>query len=98
MSSLALESHSLDAMGVEVTDESIIVVLSDGRTISAPIEWYPRLMHAKKEEREAWEIIGKGEGIHWEALDEDLSVEGLMKGIPSQESQKSLRKWLEERR
>jgi hypothetical protein len=98
MNSLALESHSLDAMGVEVTDESIIVVLSDGRTISAPIEWYPRLMHAKKEEREAWEIIGKGEGIHWEALDEDLSVEGLMKGIPSQESQKSLRKWLEERR
>ena len=98
MKSLALESHTLDAMGVEVTDESIIVVLSDGRTISAPIEWYPRLMHAKKEEREAWEIIGKGEGIHWEALDEDLSVEGLMKGIPSQESQKSLRKWLEERR
>ena len=94
---MALEPHVVDAVNVLVNDDSIIVDLSDGRTISAPIEWFPRLMNANKEERERWEIIGGGEGIRWIALDEDLSVDALMRGTPSQESQKSLRKWLEAR-
>jgi hypothetical protein len=97
MSSLVLESHVVDAVGVEVNDDSIIVNLSNGRTISTPIEWFPRLMQASKEEREKWEIIGSGEGIRWDCLDEDLSVDALMRGVPSQESQKSLRRWLDAR-
>jgi hypothetical protein len=97
MSSLAIEPHAIDAISVDVNDDSIIVNLSDGRTISAPIEWFPRLMRANKEERGKWEIIGSGEGIHWSAIDEDISVGALMRGVPSQESQKSLQKWLESR-
>lgn len=94
MSSLALDHHAADAVSVEVNDESIIVNLSDGRTVSVPIEWFPRLMQASKEERDAWNLIGNGEGIRWDALDEDLSVEALVRGVPSRESQESLRKWL----
>lgn len=83
---------------VRVTEDTLRVELSDGRTISVPLAWYPRLVHATQEERDAWESIGEGQGIRWEALDEDLSVEGLIAGRPSGESQRSLKKWLEARR
>jgi len=81
-----------------VTEDALIVELSDGRAISVPITWFPRLVHATPLERSNWRLIGKGQGIHWEAVDEDISVEGLLAGRPSGESQASLKKWLGTRR
>ncbi|MEW6533917.1 MAG: DUF2442 domain-containing protein [Thermodesulfobacteriota bacterium] len=79
------------------TAYSLTVDLDDGRTISVPLVWYPRLLHATPEERNNWRLIGKGEGIHWPDLDEDISVENILFGKPSGESQRSLSKWLEAR-
>lgn len=86
-----------DAVGVEVTDDALTVELNDGRTISVPLAWYPRLVHATAEERRNWSLIGKGQGIHWDDLDEDISVENLLHGRHSGESQASLKRWLEGR-
>ena len=83
---------------VRVTDEELTVELADGRTVSAPLAWYPRLAHGTAEERNDWQVIGAGEGIHWPDLDEDISVEGLLAGRPSGESQRSFKRWLESRR
>lgn len=85
------------AEAVTVTRDALVVELSDGRTISVPLAWYPRLLHATLDERNNWRLIGKGHGIHWEDLDEDISVEGLLAGKPSGESQVSFKKWLESR-
>src|ERR1041384_5065334 len=82
---------------VLVTDDTLAVDVNDGRTISVPLAWYPRLLHGTPEERNRWRLIGSGEGIHWPDLDEDLSVEGLIFGRPSGESQRSLQRWLEKR-
>lgn len=82
---------------VTVTLDSLSVDLSDGRTISVPLAWFPRLMHGTKKERNNWRLIGKGYGIHWEDLDEDISVENLLLGQASGESQSSLKKWLASR-
>ena len=84
-----------DAMTIEVTDDTLTAELSDGRTISVPISWYPRLVHASPEERNNWELIGTGQGIHWPGLDEDLSVEGFLVGRKSGESPRSFKRWLE---
>ena len=84
-----------DAEDVTVTEDTLTAELSDGRTISVPLAWYPRLVHATEEERGNWRLIGGGQGIHWPDLDEDVSVEGLLAGRPSSESQKSLQQWLE---
>ena len=97
MSTLASDLRPALAEDVKVTRDELRVFLSDGRTIAAPLTWYPRLMHGSPEERAAWRFIGKGSGIHWKALDEDISVEGLLAGLPSGESQGSLRKWLSSR-
>ena len=86
-----------DALGVEVTDDTLTIELSDGRSISAPLAWYPRLLHGRPEERRKWRLVGKGQGIHWDDLDEDISVENLLLGRRSGESQKSLKRWLEAR-
>ena len=86
-----------EAVEVQVTEQELTVELADGRTISAPIAWYPRLAHGTPKERRRWELIGDGEGIHWPELDEDISVAGLLLGKPSGESQKSLQRWLYER-
>jgi hypothetical protein len=86
------------ATNVVVTDDTLTVDLSDGRTISVPLAWYPRLVHGTPEERAGWRLIGRGEGIHWPLLDEDLSIEGLIAGRPSGESQASLARWIEARR
>lgn len=72
--------------------------LVDGRTISVPIAWYPRLVNATSKELRHWRLIGKGEGVHWPDLDEDISVENLFSGRGSGESQASLKRWLEDRR
>ncbi len=93
----AVEMALPDAINVLVTEDTLSVELSDGRTISVPIEWYPRLVHGTPGERSNWRLIGRGQGIHWEDLDEDISVEGLLAGKPSGESQASFKKWLAER-
>lgn len=85
------------AQNVSTTDDALTVELSDGRSISAPLAWYPRLFHGTLEERANWRIIGQGDGIHWPGLDEDVSVENLLAGRPSAESRKSLKRWLERR-
>ncbi len=82
---------------VTVTGDALTADLSDGRTIVAPLAWFPRLLHATRRERANWRLIGGGHGIHWPELDEDISVEGLLAGKPSGESQTSLQKWLEGR-
>lgn len=97
MSTLAIELRMASAQNVTVTEDSLIVDLSDGRTVSVPLTWFPRLLHGTPEERNHWRLIGDGEGIHWEDLDEDISVENLILGKPSGESQKSFKKWLETR-
>ena len=86
------------ATNVIVTDDTLTVDLSDGRTISVPLAWYPRLAHGTPDERAKWRLIGRGEGIHWPELDDDISVEGLISGKPSGESQASLARWIEQRR
>jgi len=93
----AVEMTLPDALDVLITEDTLSVELSDGRTISVPLEWYPRLVHATPEERSNWRLIGRGQGIHWEDLDEDISIEGLLAGKPSGESQASFKKWLAER-
>ena len=85
------------AVDVEVTDDELIVQLEGGRTLTAPLVWYPRLLHGSKRERARWRFIGRGVGIHWPALDEDISVEGLLAGRRSGENQKSLKRWFEGR-
>lgn len=82
------------ARRVHCSAETLTVELSDGRTLSVPLEWYPRLRHGTPKERENWELIGQGDGIHWPDLDEDLSVEGLLAGRRSMESKKSFERWL----
>lgn len=85
------------AVNVHVTEDTLTVDLSDGRTISIPLGWYPRLECGNDEERANWRFIGKGQGIHWDDLDEDISVEGLLAGKPSGKSQGSLKKWIQGR-
>jgi hypothetical protein len=97
MNILAHEIAIPAAENVRITDDTLSVELSDGRTISAPLAWFPRLLHATKEERGRWRLIGRGQGIHWEEIDEDISVENLIAGKSSGESQASFKKWLAKR-
>lgn len=85
------------AQQITVTEDTLVVDLVDGRTVSVPLLWYPRLAHGTPTERANWRLIGRGEGIHWPGLDEDISVAGLLAGRPSGETQTSLRRWLESR-
>lgn len=96
MTILAVEIDVPNAVNVTVTEDTLSVDLSDGRTISVPLAWFPRLVYATPNERKNWRLIGKGEGIHWKDIDEDISVEGLLSGKPSGESQASFKKWLNE--
>jgi uncharacterized protein DUF2442 len=97
MSISALEIAVPMAEDVIVTDDTLSVDLSDGRSIAVPLAWFPRLLHATNEERDNWRLIGRGQGIHWEDIDEDISVENLLAGRPSGESQTSFKKWLNKR-
>ncbi len=85
------------AESVRISDDTLSVELSDGRTIAVPLAWFPRLSYATPEERKHWRLIGRGQGIHWEDIDEDISVENLLVGRPSGESQASFKKWLASR-
>lgn len=90
-------ARSAEAADVRVSDVQVVVDLTDGRTVSVPLAWYPRLAHATPEERGRWRLIGRGEGVHWPDLDEDISIGGLLAGRPSGESQRSLQRWLDAR-
>ena len=94
MSSSEVDRQSLAATDVRLTDDSLCVELSDGRTISAPLVWYPRLSRATLRERKHWRLIGRGLGVHWPDLDEDVSVANLLAGKRSGESQQSFERWL----
>src|SRR2546427_11587179 len=82
MSTLERPNEPL-AVGLEVTEDELIVSLADGRKLSVPIAWYPRLANASPKQRRNWEIIGPGVGFHWPDVDEDLSVEGMLRGVPA---------------
>jgi len=97
MTTLATKMNVPNVDNVSLTEDALSVDLSDGRTICVPLSWFPRLLHATKEERKNWRLIANGHGIHWEDIDEDISVEGLLAGKPSGESQESFKKWLEGR-
>ena len=97
MDSSAVEAQRVMALRVDITDDTLTVDLSDGRTLSVPLAWYPRLSHRTSDERKRWRFIADGLGIHWPDLDEDVSIENLLAGKRSAESQSSLRRWLEQR-
>src|SRR5437763_16708845 len=94
MSTLTAEAK---AQKIAVTDDTLAVDLTDGRTISVPLVWYPRLMQGTEEERKNWRFIGDKAGIHWPDLDEDISIENLLMGKPSGESQSSFKRWRDAR-
>jgi hypothetical protein len=98
MTSLTIELLEMPTIQqVVVTDDTLSADLSDGRTISVPLAWYPRLLHGSIEERSDFRFIADGSGIHWNQLDEDVSIKNLILGQPSGESQKSFQRWLNSR-
>src|ERR1700720_3550238 len=86
-----------NARRVMVGKDSLAVELSDGRTITVPMAWFPRLLHGTRAQRSNWRLIGSGEGIHWPDLDEDISIATLLAGRPSSETGESLQRWLDAR-
>ena len=94
MHSLETDKTVAKARQVEVSASHLIIFLVDGRKLSVPLEWFPRLVHGNPSERIRYELIGGGTGIHWPLLDEDISVEGLLAGHRSGESPSSIKRWL----
>ena len=97
MSTFVIEREVL-AQSVSFSHHALMVSLDDGRVLSVPLAWFPRLFHGSEGERANYELIGDGEGIHWPELDEDISVEGLLAGRRSTESARSLEKWIGHRK
>ena len=97
MSTSATEGRAAFALAVTVTEDALVVDLADGRSVSVPLAWYPRLLYGTPAERQQWQLIGQGEGVHWPTLDEDISVSGLLAGHRSGESQRSFAAWLASR-
>ncbi len=97
MSILGTEVREALATGVTITNDSLTTDLADGRTIVVPLAWFPRLVHGTFAERANWRLVGGGVGIHWPALDEDISAESLLAGQRSGETQESLRRSLQAR-
>ncbi len=87
---MAISAHLADerVAHVQLSDDELTVRLMDGRTISVPLAWYPRLLNATAAQRNNWEVAGGGYGIHWPDIDEDLSTEGLLRGAPAPRSAK----------
>lgn len=97
MSSSTTNVATVYAQSVSVSEDTLTVEPSDGRSLSVPLAWYPRLVHGTREERSNWRLVGRGARVHWPALDEDLSVENLLAGRASGESQRSLKRRLSQR-
>jgi uncharacterized protein DUF2442 len=97
MTTSPIERWAALAQAVHLTTDTLTVDLTDGRSIAVPLAWYPRLAHATPAELKNWRFIGRGEGIHWPDLDEDISVDNLLSGSRSGESQRSFKQWLESR-
>ena len=97
MSSSAVEPREALATRVEVSEDTLSVDLADGRTVSVPLAWDPRLLQGSPDERANNRFIGQGEGIHWPDLDEDVSVENILAGRASGEGPKSFERWLRAR-
>jgi hypothetical protein len=98
MTTSTVERLVASAQNVTVTTDALTVDLSDGRTVSVPLAWFPRLVHGTAKERQHWRLIARGEGVHWPDLDEDISVENLLAGQRSGESLQSFKRWLDQRR
>ena len=98
MNSLTIVEREAIASKIDITEDELVVSLVDGRRISVPLAWYPRLSNGTERERKEYELIGRGTGIHWPLLDEDLSISGILKGNPSFESEQSLSVWLKNRK
>jgi hypothetical protein len=97
MSTVTLDIANIRAKDVVVTDDALAVELVDGRSVTVPLTWFPRLLAGTPEERHHWRLIGEGVGIHWPDLDEDIRVAGLLAGQASNESPRSLQRWFEQR-
>ena len=97
MSTSRAEQPAPSAVAVEIASDALSVELDDGRTVTVPIGWYPRLAHATSQERRNWRLTWSGEGIPWPDLDENVSVEGILVGRPSAESRASFERWLASR-
>jgi hypothetical protein len=97
MTTSATDLATPAAVAARVDDDALIVELGDGRSISAPLAWYPRLLHASRAERENLRLSGGGRGIHWPDIDEDISIESILAGGPSMECPASLKRWLDAR-
>src|SRR5438552_18909691 len=93
MTSLATKQIEIRATSARVSDDALIVDLSDARTVSATLAWYPRLLHGTAAERDDHQYIGEGLGIHWPQLDDDISFEGILAGCLSPECCESLERW-----
>ena len=89
-----IETQEVRALQLHLNAETLTLELSDGRQLSVPLNWYPRLTHASQIERENWVLFGDGSSIHWPDLDEDIGVDGLLAGRPSGESKRSFERWL----
>ena len=98
MSTSSLAAETPTATNVKVGSDTLTVTLRDGRTLTVPLNWYPRLAAGTPHERRRWQLIGPGIGIHWPALDEDISIEALLLGLPSNENAASLQRWRAGRR
>lgn len=96
MSTLTLENEPL-AVDLTITDESLTVGLGDGRSLSIPLAWYPRLEQASEAERANWNLLGGGYAIEWPDLDEHIGVAGLLAGRRSGESKVSFKRWMDSR-
>lgn len=97
MTTFMIDVSLAHAQQVVISEDTLTIDLADGRTVSVPLAWYPRLLHGTPSERQNWQLIGTGTGIHWPELDEDISVENIVFGKPSGESQRSFQRWLEAR-
>ena len=97
MTTSPIDHWPMYAVAVRVTTDTLTVDLADGRSISVPLAWYPRLGYGTPAERAHWRLIGRGEGVHWPDLDEDISVDNLLGGARSGESAQSFERWLESR-
>lgn len=97
MSTLKLETEPL-AVNVEIRDDKLIIDLADGRALSVPLNWYPRLLHGSRKELQNWTLLGGGYAVEWSDLDEHIGIEGLLAGRKSGESHSSFERWLSSRK